>query len=129
MAQGGEEMASDRETSFDHEPMYKGEPVWSHTDEWWARSPGGRHIWWATRNGVEDPYVPAPWPYPENPPDDWLELDFEGVIGALGGSACRLYIEAEVTLSEGIVFRNDSQVFVGYVWTLFDPAKEIKRPA
>lgn len=118
-------------SSFDQQPMFRGDELDDLTHVWWARSPDHCHIWWADRNGAADPYVPAPWPFPpkDHPEGLWDDPDFEGVIGELGGSAYELYIEEEVELPEGIVFYHDPQVGVGMLWALFDPAKEIKPTA
>ena len=59
--------------------------------------------------------------------DRWRDPDFEDGIHGLGGSAYELCIDREATLPEGIMFFHDPQVNVGMVWSLFDPAKEIKR--
>ena len=107
------------------EETWEGDVVWGHTEVWWAREPDGKHIWWSAPNGPLDSYKPAPWPYPEVDPDG-LEPDFEGVIHGLGGSAYELYIDREVVVPEGILVRNDPQMGYGFVWSLFDPAKEIK---
>ena len=112
-------------SSFDSQPLYQGLEVWDCTDVWWARDPESRQIWWAFSNGRLNPYTPAPWDLPVLNRPDGLEPDFEGAIGKAGGVAFDLYPEDEVELPEGVAFKNDPQVGVGLVWSLFDPAKEI----
>ena len=118
-------------SSFDMTETYKGELIWDHSEMWWARDPDGSQIWWSAPEGFQDFYEPAPWPYPEIgsdglEPGTGLEPDFEGSIHGAGGTAYSLHIDREIVVSEGILVRNDPQQGIGFVWSLLDPAKEIK---
>lgn len=113
--------------SFDSQPMHKGEPVWDERRVYWARLWG--RVYWCAPNGPADSMEYKPWPYPEWDEDKLDEPDwhahFQEITGGAGW-AYDLYIEAEEVLPEGVAFRHDPQVGIGYGWSLFDPAKEIK---
>jgi len=112
-------------SSFDSQPMYKDRSMWDYTDVWWARH--DRDVHWADNSHGEDPYKPKPWVFPNQDPDGHLEPDFQKAIESTGGTWYELTIEETDVVPEGILFLNDAQMGgVGFVWSLFDPEKEVK---
>lgn len=106
---------------------FRGDEVWDHREYWWARF--GSQIHWAMPNGPADSWTPVPWTYPEWDGNEFHEPDFHAHFQKLTDGVAweyALWVQDEVLTEDGIAFHNDPRVGVGMVWTLFDPAKEVK---
>ena len=98
------------------------EPVEDNTAFWWARFNGKIH--WAMSNG--NSWEPIPWAFPELREYDEPDFDahFQKISNGVAWEYC-FDIEQEVIAPTGILFRHDPEINVGWIWGLFDPAKEV----